>query len=105
MAINLVTLDSAMIKMPTKIRINELHYKIEYNPDYNGVTLFIDVIDGQEKSSMIKLNERGMNISSLNPDNLFQTDNFEVEKITFNCFRKIELLFTLKRCRKNEMCE
>jgi hypothetical protein len=96
-AIDLITQDVVLVNLPSEININELHYKLEYDPKYSGVPLFIDVVDGKEKSIALTLNESGVTKSPLNPNNLFKTENFKVEKIIFNCFRKIELYFTLER--------
>lgn len=96
-AIDLITQEIFTVIMPFEININELHYKIEYDPEFNGVPLFLDVVDGKEKSILIMLNETGVTKSALNPTNLFKTENFKVEKIVFNCFRKIKLSFTLER--------
>jgi hypothetical protein len=35
--------------------------------------------------------------SPLNPSNFFETENFDVEKLLFNCYRKIEFNFSLKK--------
>ncbi len=96
-AIDLITQDVVTVTLPCEINIDELHYKIEYDPEYSGVPLFLDVVDGKEKSIALTLNESGVNKSPLNPNNLLKTENFKVEKIIFNCFRKIELYFTLER--------
>lgn len=97
MKIDLVSQDSVTVPIPGLININELNYEIQYNPKYEGVSLFMDVVDGKEKALMVVLNSQGLNQASLNPDNIFKEENFRVEKIIFQCFRKIELNFTLKR--------
>jgi hypothetical protein len=104
-AIDLITIDTVTVTLPYEININELHYKIEYNPEYSGVPLFLNVVDGKEKSILIMLNDTGINKSALNPNNLFKTENFKVEKIIFNCYRNIELSFTLERQVVKKMCE
>lgn len=103
--IDLITQESIIVILPSKIDINELHYKIEYNPEYDGVALCLDAVNGKEKSIMLTLNEKGINSSALNPSNLFKTANFKVEKIIFSCFRKIDFYFTLKRKKGYKMCE
>jgi hypothetical protein len=94
--IDLITQDNVVLNLPTPISIDELYYEIEYNPEYSGISLFIDVIDGEEKLITLILNESGFSKSILNPNNLFKTENFKVEKIIFDCFRKLEFVFTLK---------
>lgn len=95
--IDLITQDSVTLILPNKISINELHYKMQYKPEYSGIVLFLDVVDGKEKLIMLTLNEKGITKLPLNQDNIFKSVNFKVEKIIFNCFRKIEFSFTLLR--------
>lgn len=97
MKIDLISQDSVSVPIPGLININELYYEIQYNPKFDGVTLFLDVVDGKEKALMLLLNNKGLNQSSLNPENIYKEENFKVEKIIFQCFRKVELTFTLKR--------
>jgi hypothetical protein len=95
--IDLIAQDRATIILPRKININKLHYKIECSAAYNGINLFLDILEGKEKTIMLTLNEKGIHKSPFNFPYLVKTNNFKVDKITFNCFRKIELYFTLQK--------
>ena len=95
--IDLITQDNFIINLPSPVNINELFYEIEYSSEYKDTTLFIDVIDGVEKLITLTLNDTGTSKSALNPNNLFKTENFKVEKIIFDCFKKLEFVFTLKQ--------
>ena len=95
--IDFSTEDNFTLELSDAISINELYYEIEHNKDDAGTIMFMDVVDGKEKFISLTLDKSGKKQSLLNPPNIFKTENFEVEKIVFNCFRKIQFTFSLKK--------
>lgn len=71
--------------------------KLNLTPKFTGAALFIDVLDGKEKFISLIFDNTGIIHAPLNPSNYFKTENFEVEKLIFNCYRKIEFNFSLKK--------
>lgn len=96
-SIDLLKQEKITILMPENCFIDNLHYEIEFDPKYKGAALFIDVLDGKEKFISIIFDRTGIIKNPLNPSNFFETENFEVKKIVFNCYRKVEFNFTLKK--------
>jgi hypothetical protein len=95
-SINLFNQERTTINLPKNCYIDDLYYEIEFDPKFNGAALFIDVLDGKEKFISIIFDRTGIINKPLNPSNYFKTENFEVEKLIFNCYRKVEFNFTLK---------
>lgn len=93
--LSLVTKVTVLI--PNHIQLNDLYYEIEFDPKFTGAALFIDVLDGKEKFISLIFDNTGIIHAPLNPSNYFKTENFEVEKLIFNCYRKIEFNFSLKK--------
>lgn len=95
--IDLINQEKVTVLIPNHIQLNDLYYEIEFDPKFTGAALFIDVLDGKEKFISLIFDNTGIIHAPLNPSNFFKTENFEVEKLIFNCYRKIEFNFSLKK--------
>ncbi len=95
--IDLINQEKVTVLIPNHIQLNDLYYEIEFDPKFTGSALFIDVLDGKEKFISLIFDNTGIIHAPLNPSNYFKTENFEVEKLIFNCYRKIEFNFSLKK--------
>jgi hypothetical protein len=95
--IDLINQEKVAVLLPNPIQLNDLFYEIEFDPKFTGAALFIDVLDGKEKFISLILDNTGVINAPLNPSNYFKTEYFEVEKLIFNCYRKIEFNFSLKK--------
>jgi hypothetical protein len=95
--IDLINQEKVTVLIPNHIQLNDLYYEIEFDPKFTGAALFIDVLDGKEKFISLIFDNTGIIHAPLNPSNYFKTENFEVEKLIFNCYRKIEFNFSLKK--------
>ena len=95
--IDLINQEKVTVLIPNHIQLNDLYYEIEFDPKFTGAALFIDVLDGKEKFISLIFDNTGIIHAQLNPSNYFKTENFEVEKLIFNCYRKIEFNFSLKK--------
>lgn len=93
--IDLSNKEEYTLELPSKVEINKLYYKIEHDPSYEKITLFMDVLDGKEKLIQLTLNDSGIKESGLNTPGLFKSENFGVEKIKLICYRELRLTFSL----------
>lgn len=101
--IDLINQEKVTVLIPNHIQLNDLYYEIEFDPKFTGAALFIDVLDGKEKFISLIFDNTGIIHAPLNPSNYFKTENFEVEKLIFNCYRKIEFNFSLKKSEINKI--
>ena len=95
--IDLINQEKVTVLIPNHIQLNDLYYEIEFDPKFTGAALFIDVLYGKEKFISLIFDNTGIIHAPLNPSNYFKTENFEAEKLIFNCYRKIEFNFSLKK--------
>ncbi|MBI2723196.1 MAG: hypothetical protein HYX39_13565 [Bacteroidetes bacterium] len=93
--IDLTDKDDVTLVLPSKININNLYYKIEYESFSEKITLFMEAVDGKGKLFQLSLNGSGIKEDNLNSKGLFRSENFEVEKIKLICYRDIKLYFSL----------